>query len=158
MPTIYERLKSEHDKQRDLLAQLAETEGNSPDRQELWKKLYYDLGAHAAAEEETFYSPLMANSEGQPEGRHSVAEHKEVDDILQELNEMDMSSPGWLTRFKTLKERYEHHIEEEEEDIFPVAKDVIGPDKNGEIAAEFSERKEAERELVDKKAEEALEE
>ena len=158
MPTIYEKLKSDHDKHRDLLAKLAETEGDSPERRKLWQSFYYDVGAHAAAEEEAFYSPLMADSDGQAEGRHSVAEHKELDDLLQELNEMDMSSPGWLTRFKTLKHRYEHHIEEEEEDIFPVAKDVIGPDKDGEIAAEFAERKKEERKLVDEKAEEALEE
>ena len=48
--------------------------------------------------------------------------------IIQELDEMDMSSPGWLTRFKTLRHDYEHHIDEEETEIFPVAKDVIGPD------------------------------
>lgn len=158
MPTIYEKLKSDHDRHRDLLAKLAETEGDSEDRRQLWKSFYYDVGAHAAAEEETFYSELIADSDGQSEGRHSVAEHHELDEIIQELNDMDMSSPGWLTRFKTLKDRYEHHIEEEEEDIFPVAKEVIGADKDGEIAAEFAERKEEERKLVDKKAEEALEE
>ena len=158
MPTIYEKLKSDHDKHRDLLAKLAETEGDSDERRELWKTFYYDLSAHAAAEEVSFYSPLMAQSDAQAEGRHSVAEHKELDDLLQELNDMDMSSPGWLTRFKTMKDRYEHHIEEEEEDIFPVAKDVIGTDKSGEIAAEFAERKKEERTLVDEKAEEALEE
>lgn len=158
MPTIYEKLKSDHDRHRDLLAKLAETEGDSEDRRQLWKSFYYDVGAHAAAEEETFYSELIADSDGQSEGRHSVAEHHELDEIIQELNDMDMSSPGWLTRFKTLKDRYEHHIEEEEEDIFPVAKEVLGTDKDGEIAAEFAERKEEERKLVDKKAEEALEE
>ena len=158
MPTIYEKLKSDHDKHRDLLAKLAETAGDSEERRTLWKTFYYDVGAHAAAEEEAFYSPLMAESDGQAEGRHSVAEHKELDDMLQELNEMDMSSPGWLTRFKTMKDRYEHHIEEEEDDIFPVAKDVIGADKSGKIAAEFAERKKEERKLVDEKAEEALEE
>lgn len=158
MPTIYEKLKSDHDKHRDLLAKLAETEGDSDERRELWKTFYYDVSAHAAAEEVSFYSPLMAESDAQAEGRHSVAEHKELDDMLQELNDMDMSSPGWLTRFKTMKDRYEHHIEEEEEDIFPVAKDVIGTDKSGEIAAEFAEHKKEERTLVDEKAEEALEE
>lgn len=158
MPTIYENLKSDHDKHRDLLAKLAETEGDSDERRELWKTFYYDVSAHAAAEEVSFYSPLMAQSDAQAEERHSVAEHKELDDMLQELNDMDMSSPGWLTRFKTMKDRYEHHIEEEEEDIFPVAKDVIGTDKSGEIAAEFAERKKEERTLVEEKAEEALEE
>lgn len=158
MPTIYEKLKSDHDKHRDLLAKLAETEGDSEKRRELWKTFYYDVSAHAAAEEVSFYSQLISDSDGQSEGRHSVAEHKELDDMLQELNDMDMSSPGWLTRFKTMKHRYEHHIEEEEEDIFPIAQDVIGSDKSGEVAAEFANKKKEERKLVDEKAEEALEE
>ena len=173
MPSIYETLKKDHDSHRDLLAQLAETEGDSSKRRKLWKEFYYDVGGHAAAEEvaagldlrtvaaaeeETFYAPLMKGEEGQPKGRHSVAEHKELDDIIQELNEMDMSSPGWLTRFKTLRHDYEHHIDEEETEIFPVAKDVIGPDKDGSIGEAFLERKQREMKLVDQKAEEALEE
>ena len=158
MSTIYETLKSDHDKHRDLLASLAETEGDSPERRKLWKTFYYDVGAHAAAEEESFYSPLMEDQKGQPKGRHSVAEHKELDDIIQELEEMDMSSSGWLTRFKTLRHDYEHHIEEEEEEIFETARKVLGDDASGEIAATFRTRKGKERKLVDKKAEEALEE
>ena len=158
MPSIYETLKKDHDSHRDLLARLAETEGDSSTRRELWEKFYYDVGGHAAAEEETFYAPLMKGEEGQPKGRHSVAEHKELDDIIQELDEMDMSSPGWLTRFKTLRHEYEHHIDEEEEEIFPVARDVIGKDEDGSIGAAFLKRKDREMKLVDKKAEEALEE
>lgn len=157
MPTIYERLKSDHDRHREWLAKLAGTEGASDARRKLWNTFYYDVAAHAAAEEVTFYSSLISESDGQSEARHSVAEHHELDEMMKELNEMDMSSPGWLTRFKTMKDRYEHHIDEEEEDIFPVAREVIGPDKSGQVAAEFAERKREEEKLVDKKADEALE-
>ncbi|WP_348762755.1 hemerythrin domain-containing protein, partial [Hyphomonas atlantica] len=145
MPSIYETLKKDHDTHRELLAQLAETTGDSSRRRELWKQFYYDVGGHAAAEEETFYSPLMEKEDGQPKGRHSVAEHKELDDIIQELDEMDMSSPGWMTRFKTLRHDYEHHIDEEEEEIFPVAKKVIGKDEDGAISQSFLKRKARER-------------
>ena len=158
MATIYELLKKDHDKHRDLLAKLAETSGDSSERRKLWRAFYYDVGAHAAAEEESFYAPLMEDEDGQPKGRHSVAEHKELDDIVQELFEMELSSPGWLTRFKTLRERYEHHIEEEEEEIFETAREVLGDDASGEIGSKFQKRKAKERKLVDEKAEEALEE
>ncbi len=158
MPSIYEILRKDHDKHRGLLKQLAETEGDSPERRKLWEAFYYDVGAHAAAEEEAFYGPLMEDEDGQPKSRHSVAEHKELDDIIQELEEMDMSSSGWLTRFKTLRHRYEHHIEEEEEDIFEVARNALGDDSGGEIASTFEARKAKERKLVDEKADEALEE
>lgn len=150
--TIYKALKEDHDRHRDLLARIAETEGASDKRRKLWREFYYEVGAHAAAEEESFYAPLMEHENGQPMGRHSVAEHKELDDILQELQEMDFSSPGWLTRFKTLRHRYEHHIEEEEEEVFEVAKQVLGGDREGKIAETFRKRKQRERKLVDEKA------
>ena len=157
MPTIYDALKSDHNEHRNLLAKLAETQGDSKERRKLWRKLYYEVSAHAAAEELSFYSQLISASKGQSEARHSVAEHQELDDIIQELNDMDMSSPGWLTRLKTLKDRYEHHIEEEEKDIFPVAREIIGDDKNGRVAADFIARKRNEHLLVDEKAASALE-
>lgn len=156
--SIYQTLKEDHDRHRDLLARLAKTEGDSETRRKLWHEFYYDVGAHAAAEEETVYGPMMVHKNGQPVGRHSVAEHKELDDIIQELENMEFSSSGWLTRFKTLRHRYEHHIEEEEEEIFEVAKQVLGGDRNDEIASEFVERKKIELKLVDEKAEDSLEE
>jgi hemerythrin-like domain-containing protein len=150
--SIYEALKQDHDRHRDMLARLAETEGDSPSRRELWSEFYYDVGAHAAAEEEAFYSPLMKKEDGQPMGRHSVAEHKELDDIIQELEEMEFSSSGWLTRFKTLRHRYEHHLEEEEKEVFDVARKTLGADKDGAIEEMFHKRKKRERKLVDEKA------
>ncbi len=156
MTTIYKTLKKDHEKHRELLAKIAETSGDSPERRELYSKFFYDVSAHAAAEEEAFYSPLMKTSDGQPEARHSVAEHKKLDDIMKELMDMDMSSTGWLTRFKTLKHDYEHHMEEEENEIFEQARESIGGDKDGDIAETFIERKAAERKLVDEKAEDAL--
>ena len=157
MSTIYETLKQDHDRHRKLLATIADTQGNSDERRKAWDRFYHDVSAHAAAEEETFYSRLIADEDGQPEGRHSIAEHKELSDIMEELNGIEFSSPQWLQTFKELKERYEHHMEEEESDIFPVARDVMGKDGNGTIASAFEERKEEEIELVEEKAEEKLE-
>ena len=60
MTTIYETLKSDHDKHRELLKKLAETSGDSSTRRKFWAEFYYDVGAHAAAEEEAFYQPLQS--------------------------------------------------------------------------------------------------
>lgn len=158
MTSIYEAIKSDHDKHRDLLDRLEKTSGDSEDRASLWEAFYYDVKAHAAAEEETFYSKLMERPHGQDDARHSVAEHKELDDIMEELNSMGFDNTGWLTRFKTLKHDYLHHIEEEEQDIFAKAREVL-PDADSEaFTKRFRERKKAERALVDEKSEASLEE
>lgn len=77
---------------------------------------------------------------------------------MMELNEMDMASRGRLTRFKTLRHDYEHHMEEEEKDIFKTAREVMGNDTDGSMADKFERRMENERRLVDRKAECSLEE
>ncbi|MEZ5933540.1 MAG: hemerythrin domain-containing protein [Alphaproteobacteria bacterium] len=156
--SIYEKIEQDHANHRTLLNKLVETEGDSEDRRRLWKAFYYDVKAHAAAEEETFYSKLMEDPDGQDDARHSVAEHKEMDDIMEELQSMDFSNPGWLTRFKTLKHDYEHHIEEEENEIFAKGRDVFDENEAARIGERFDERKLAERDLVDEKAEQSLDE
>ena len=156
--TIYDLLKNDHDKHRKLMDEISDTSGDSEARQKAWKEFFYEVSAHAAAEEEAFYGPLIKTEDGQPHARHSVAEHHEVDEMMAELNETDMSSPGWLTKFKTMRHRYEHHIDEEEEDIFPAAKEALGKDAHGKYGQEFMRRNDRARELVDEKTDAAPDE
>lgn len=157
MPNIYDAIKADHDKHRGLLNTLAETSGDTDKRSNAWKMFYEDVKSHAAAEEETFYSKLISKTWGQDAARHSVHEHQQLDDLLEELNEMDMSSPGWLTRFKTLKHDYEHHIEEEENEVFARAREVIDVAQNDAFGARFEARKKEERGLIAEKREDSLE-
>ncbi|MEY8843425.1 hemerythrin domain-containing protein, partial [Cribrihabitans sp. XS_ASV171] len=112
---------------------------------------------HAAAEEETFYSKLMTKTWGQDRARHSVHEHQQMDDIMEELNGMDMSSPGWLQRFQTLKHDYEHHMDEEENEVFDRAREVIPEEEIENHDRRFRDRKNKERDLIDDKREDSLE-
>jgi len=158
MADIYGLIRKDHDHHRKLLRQISETQDDFEERKKLWDEFYYDVKAHAAAEEESFYSKLLADPDGQDDARHSVAEHKELDDIMEELNGMPQSSPGWLNRFSTLMHEYEHHIEEEEEEIFPKCRSIFSDRDAKKFATKFSERKAEEVKLVDAKAEASLEE
>lgn len=157
MPSIYDAITADHEEHRDLLATIVNTEGGSPERREAWNAFYCDIKSHSAAEEEEFYAVLMQETWGQDTARHSVAEHHALDEIVEELNDMDMSSPGWLTRFKTLKRDYEHHMEEEENEVFTRARKVVGEEENDAYSERFQKRKEKELGLVQKKKEDHLE-
>ncbi len=157
MPNIYDAIKADHDTHRSLLNTLADTSGDSKERQNAWHTFYNDVKAHAAAEEETFYSKLISETWGQDAARHSVHEHQQLDDLMEELNETDMSSPGWLAKFKTLKHDYEHHMDEEEEEVFARARDVIGQEQNDDFGAKFEARKKEERGLIEEKKADSLE-
>ncbi|WP_109808248.1 hemerythrin domain-containing protein [Sphingosinithalassobacter portus] len=138
---IFSDLKEDHDRQRKLLDQLAETHGDSEERRTLFEKLRLELQAHAAAEEESLYATMLADPDLRDDARHSVSEHKEIDDFLGELVEMEMSSSGWLTKFKEMKHRYEHHIDEEEEEMFPAAAKELSKETEARLAKVFEARK-----------------
>ena len=157
MPSIYDAIKADHDVHRRLLRKLADTSGDSDTRRDAWTTFYYDVKSHAAAEEETFYSKLMSKTWGQDAARHSVHEHQQLDDLMEELNGMDMSSPGWLTRFRELKHEYEHHMDEEEAEVFERAREVIPANEINGYGDRFEARKAEERKLVDEKVEDSLE-
>lgn len=138
---IYLQLKADHDRQRDLIARIEDTSRKDAERRALFEQLRTELQAHAAAEEEALYAVMLANPELRDEARHSVAEHKEVDDLLGELVEKDPSSLFWMGKFKTMRDRYLHHIEEEEEEMFPAASKELSAEKEAEIAKVFERRK-----------------
>ncbi|QFT77662.1 hemerythrin domain-containing protein [Erythrobacter sp. THAF29] len=147
--TVLNRLKSDHDRQRELLDRIAETSGDTEKRRELFTELTKELKSHAAAEEQAVYSEMLADPEVSDETRHSVAEHHEIDEMLNDLAATDMSSPAWLQKFKQLDERYRHHINEEEEDHFPDFAEQIDDAMDKEMTDTFDERKKAEKEAAE---------
>lgn len=124
--TIFDALRADHDRQRTLLDKLEQTEGASGNRGALFAELKSELDDHAALEEKHFYSALMRVDMTIEKARHSVAEHKELDDRVEELEGLDYSNPHWLIRFKEFRHRVLHHLEEEEREVFQVAGKALG--------------------------------
>lgn len=135
--TIFEALRNDHDTQRRIADLLLKTEGDSDGRNELFDRLKRELTAHAAAEERFFYVPLMEVDLTQDNARHSVAEHKELDDYVERLEEYDMSGSQWLQTAKELTERLLHHLDEEEEEVFPVAGKALTENQKDSLAVEY---------------------
>lgn len=135
--TIFEELRADHEKQRTLVDILVKTAGDSEGRRELFAKLRKELEDHAAAEERHFYVPLMEADLTQEKARHSVAEHHELDELLEKLEETDYSSSGWLPTAKKLAERLVHHLDEEEHEVFQMAGKVLDDAEQKELGAEY---------------------
>ena len=146
---IFADLKRDHDRHRKLLKQIGETSGDTPDRHDLFEKFRLDVSAHAAAEEESLYATMLGMPDLRDDARHSVSEHKEIDDFLGELADIEMSSSAWLAKFKDMRHRYEHHIDEEEEDMFPAAAEGLSAEDEARLAKGFEERKPAELERAE---------
>jgi hemerythrin-like domain-containing protein len=55
----------------------------------------------------------------------SYQEHHVADQIVKELHELEKDDEKWGAKFKVLKENVAHHISEEENKLFPVARGVL---------------------------------
>ena len=122
---IFEALRISHDNQRSLADQLIATTGDSPERDLLFKELTLELAAHAASEERFFYVPLIAHDLTQEPSRHGIAEHHQMDKLIEDLQATDFSSPGWLVTAKALHHKIYHHLEDEEHGVFQLAGKVL---------------------------------
>lgn len=149
---IFDRLKQDHDDHRDLLDQIAETSGESAERKQLFEQLTKELKGHAAAEEQALYSTMLRKPPTTEDTRHSVAEHQELDEMLNDLAATDMATGAWLTKFKEFAHRYRHHIEEEEDDHFPEFAEYLNDEDKRFMTGVFDRRKDVEAAEADVEA------
>ncbi|ENX37833.1 hemerythrin domain-containing protein [Acinetobacter courvalinii] len=135
--TIFEALRESHEKQREFSEKLVKTSGDSPERRELFDLLKNELFAHAVAEDRYLYIPLMMSDAGLNITRHALAEHHEMDELLEQLTETEFSNPGWLAIAKKLSEVVHHHLKEEEHSFFQQAGKILADDQKLELAEKY---------------------
>jgi hypothetical protein len=134
---IFQALRVSHENQRLLADQLIQTQGDSPERMSLFNELKRELAAHAAAEERFFYVPLIGHDMTQEPSRHGIAEHHEMDELVDELEATERSSPGWLVTAKALRHKIFHHLQDEEQGIFQLAGKVLSEAEKLSLALDY---------------------
>ncbi|KPH56762.1 hemerythrin [Pseudoalteromonas porphyrae] len=136
---IFEALRHDHDKQRSLVDALINTHGESSDRQSIMKDLKNELEEHAKFEERYFYNPLICDDLTQEKARHGIAEHHEIDDLIEKLEDTKMTSSAWLITAKKLHHLVHHHLAEEEHEAFQLAGKVLTDTQKITLAKQYNE-------------------
>lgn len=134
---IFEALRESHERQRTYAKALIHTSGDTPERVEAYKQLKSELQAHETAEERHFYIPLMEFDNGVDLSRHAIAEHHEMDEMMEALDETEMSSPAWLATAKKLSEKVHHHLKEEEQKFFQMAGKLLDDKQKETLANQY---------------------
>jgi hemerythrin-like domain-containing protein len=112
-------------------------------RRELCPRMRVNLLAHAKAEEKTFYAELARAGE-QGEAKHAKREHREIEDALREIDSLDVADDRWPDVLSKLTDAVQHHVEEEESDVFAAARESISAAQLDEIAQRFEEQRQVE--------------
>lgn len=134
-------LKADHEKVKGILSQLSEsTDRALKKRVELLDKLEMEITIHTQLEEQILY-PAFKEAGGKEQDEmyyEAKEEHRTVDSlVLPDLKETDPSTPEFAGRVKVVKELLEHHIEEEETEMFPMAKKLLGKAKLDELGGQM---------------------
>ncbi len=137
MTTIFESLRADHNRQRALADELVGTTGASDERTSLFARLRVELHAHAAAEERHFYVPLMQDDLTQEKARHSIAEHHEIDELIEQLEGYQLAASQWLVTARALHHKVHHHLDEEEQEVFQLAGKVLTETAKSSLAGDY---------------------
>jgi hemerythrin-like domain-containing protein len=135
-------LKDDHDTVKGLLDKLDSTTGRGvKTRAELLGRIKAELEVHEAIEEEIFYPALREHAEAKEIVLEGYEEHSVVDTLLGELEETPFDDETWGAKATVMKENLEHHIEEEEGDMFPQARELLGSEGLAELGTRMQERR-----------------
>lgn len=134
---IYQALMVSHQTQRELTARLLASEPAGPERAAIFLDLQRELLAHETAEERCLYVPLFDHDETVDASRHAIAEHHEMDEMVEALEALEPRSAGWMAGARKLCEKVLHHLEEEETRFFPQAREVLGAAQAESLARDY---------------------
>jgi len=136
-------LKKDHDEFKDLLSGLVDG-GQGRSRTDLLERLKKNLTAHSRAEEQVVYDALIrlrAKKDVHVLGEEGYVEHGAVDDLLARISRLDAGTDLWLAHAKVIREMLEHHISEEQNEIFAELGDLFSSEELVAMGAQFLRRK-----------------
>lgn len=129
---VFRTLKREHGEVSVLMMRIA-TDRDGAARAQLFPLLARELLAHAQAEDAEFYTVLADHETTRPLVLQLEADHERVEVLLSELAGMPLNAPGWMLRFRDLVRAVQEHVDYEENQVFPRARQLLSPELADEI-------------------------
>jgi len=134
----FKYLENDHKAVAKLLDELEKTtERAVKTRDELFAELNDSLTLHANIEEHVLYPALEHLKTTHDITLEAFEEHHVVKILLEELSSIPQDTEQWTAKLKVLKENIEHHVEEEEDDMFTKARKALDRDKLDALALEM---------------------
>lgn len=138
---IYDHLKNEHARVKELFTEIL-SHKDSNNKLHILASIKAELLLHARAEELSFYKELMKHENMKQSIGHAMHEHDEVKKMLINIEKQDPMDSNWLNSIKELKKEVEHHVHEEETNIFASAKKIFDNDQARQFVDDFIKAKE----------------
>jgi hemerythrin superfamily protein len=138
MMIIYDELKNDHDAVKEMMTRIEEMSSRaSTSKVKLFEEMKTALTAHVRAEEKVFYDAIKREKTAHDAALEGYEEHHLADLLMREISRLAPSDEKWKAKFTVLKENVEHHVEEEEGEIWAKAREILDEAKAQELSEAF---------------------
>jgi hemerythrin-like domain-containing protein len=132
-------LTAEHNEARAVFKQLEKADGAAATR--LWTQLKRMLSTHEELEETYFYPPLKQEPAARDMILEAYQEHHVMDVLIEEISALKPGDEAWAPKIKVLQENTEHHIEDEEGELFPRVRKIWDAARRTQVGRQMQEEK-----------------
>jgi hemerythrin superfamily protein len=139
---VIELLKNDHQEASSLMEQIELADKGDRSAKELFTQLKQALTLHTQVEEQIFYPALKSFEETKDMVPEALEEHQEVDELLAEMTALSPGNDEFMDKLTELRDSVEHHVEEEENEMFPKAEKVLGESRLQEMGRQMQQMKE----------------
>jgi hemerythrin-like domain-containing protein len=136
METIYDILSKEH----QIVLGMFEEAIDTGSKAALFR-IKAEIDPHMAGEEKFFYPRLEEKEESIDIARKAYTEHNEARALMYEMEGMEEGNENWAASLKELKETIIHHIEDEENSVFKISREVLSQEQTLAITKDYREYK-----------------
>ncbi|MFW7379997.1 MAG: hemerythrin domain-containing protein [Oligoflexus sp.] len=140
--TIYQSLKKDHDHIKVLLSSLVKATEKGQHTEKLLEQIEEELVPHSRAEEAIFYNTIREETDdAKLMMADSFREHAQAETLLRTLKGLETIGVEWKKAAEQLKDAVEHHIAEEETEVFAKAKEILTTEESQQLAKAFEQTK-----------------
>jgi hemerythrin superfamily protein len=129
-------LKQDHQKVKGLFQEIRK-DSDRGRQKELFDKIDTELEIHTHIEETVFYPAVDEHEEFKDMIAEALEEHQEAKSLLDELEELGADDHDFGSKLQQLMEAVEHHVEEEEGEMFPKIQEVFDEDELEELGRDL---------------------
>ena len=138
---IIEMLKQDHQEAAAMMDQIEAAGEGDPSVMTTFNQLKQALTLHTQIEEQIFYPALQNNDQTEDQISESFEEHQEVKDMLAEMGGLQSGNDEFMSMMTDLRDAVEHHVEEEENELFPKAQKILGDSRLQEMGQQMMQMK-----------------
>jgi hemerythrin superfamily protein len=132
-------LEQQHDEVKELFKQIEKAEGERAGK--LFGEIRERLTLHEELEETHLYPQLKEDDKAGELVLESYQEHHVMDLLLEEIGNLKPDDEAFEPKIKVLQENTEHHIEEEEKQLFPLVRKLWDTDKREQVGRKMEQQK-----------------